>query len=130
MFATIEKQPTKVDGIFAVDLQGKDCCPSNRCKSLNQGAVIAPTKMIAPSLTTWVEQQHGLPCDRIICLSAIVFMTVANDTRKSEILKCSFAALAAWLYMVKRKCTYIFGWVAAILAAAVGALKDHLSQLA
>lgn len=53
-------KPSEVNNAFPIQLQGFDCCTSNRSNSNDDQIAVIPGKVIVPCISTWMERPPAL----------------------------------------------------------------------
>lgn len=88
------------DGDQIVELQSHDGRATNRRLAEDACAVIAPDKMLRPTLAARIEQRHQLPRDGVTALGLSGLGVVAQPAREPKIVFLVCAATGRRLEMV------------------------------
>lgn len=78
--------------MLVVELEGNDRGTPTGSLPNDQGAILAPTKVLAPGLAAWVEKGYSLTALRVGAVRLSPLMAVAQWTGQPEVFFCGRAA--------------------------------------
>lgn len=78
--------------VLIVELEGSDRGTPTGGLPGDQGAILAPTKVLAPGLAAWVEKRYSLTALRVSAVRLRPLVAVAQRTSQSEVFFCGRAA--------------------------------------
>lgn len=78
--------------VSPVHPQTRNRCPAARTQPNDHSAILAPTEVIIPTLSSRVKQRRLDVCFRVYAAFKIVFVRIASGTGEAKILSYCFAA--------------------------------------
>ena len=83
--------PAGIHQVLVVELESGDCGPSTGGAPDDQRAVLAPVKVLAPGLSTGVENRYLLTALRVGAMRLCPLVAVTQGTRQPEVVFCGRA---------------------------------------
>ena len=118
------------DGDQIVELQSHDGRATNRRLAEDACAVIAPDKMLRPTLAARIEQRHQLPRDRVATLGLSGLGVIAQPAREPKIVFLVSAATGRRLEMVNLQLSqHQMLWTEAIATTLTSRLPDSVAAV-
>jgi hypothetical protein len=87
MISRRAKNPPKVDQLLPVELEHHDRGPTGCGEALHPEEIVAPPKVVSPSLKSWIEQSYDFSRERVLAGDLVVLLVVAALAADAKLLR-------------------------------------------
>jgi hypothetical protein len=97
------KNPAEVDQAIPIELQRMDRGPTGRRQAFHPQAILAPSKMVTPSLPSRIIKGNNLARRRIPAADLVVLLVITALTAKRQVIQAVTTTSGSGHYVVHGK---------------------------